>query len=43
MKRIHEVLQEFKVTIEKLYGKQLKHIILYQSETWGVVIGVSDI
>jgi predicted nucleotidyltransferase len=31
MKRIKAVIEEFKVEVEKLYGKTLKNIILYGS------------
>ena len=31
MKRIKAVIEEFKVEVEKLYGKRLKNIILYGS------------
>jgi len=41
--RIREILKEFRVEIEKLYGKRLKSIILYGSWARGDATEESDI
>lgn len=43
MKKINNILKEFKAEVEKLYGKRLKNILLYGSWARGEATDNSDI
>ena len=42
MKKVHEILQEFKTAIKQLYGQRLKNIVLYGSWARGDATEDSD-
>lgn len=43
MKKINNILKEFKAEVEKLYGKRLRNILLYGSWARGAATDNSDI